>query len=90
MLYTLLTNWNTLVFKVHGCVERVAKHLKDWYIAIAAKNNFVPRPLLKSYIANVLKYKARLKVKFKCLSTTMYSLMTNPYARDCIKWKYTN
>ena len=62
-------------------VIQVAKHLKeDWCIvllvAIAAYNNFVP--LLKSFIANVLKRKAYLKVKVKCVSVTMYSLVMKP------------
>ena len=44
-------------------------------VAIAAKNNFVP--LLKRFIANVLKCKARLKVKFKCVSVTKYVFLSD-------------
>ena len=61
-----------------GCVVRVAKHLKeDWFIVLHNNydlNNFIP--LLKSFIANVLKCKAHLKTKFKCV--TMCSLVMSP------------
>ena len=52
-------------------------------VAIAALNNLVP--LLKSFIANVLKCKASLKAKFKCLCATMCSLVMSPFLRDFIK-----
>ena len=46
-------------------------------------NNFVP--LLKSFIANVLKCKACLKTKFKCVYATMCSLVMSPFSRDYMK-----
>ena len=49
-------------------------------LAIAAENNFVP--LFKSFIADVLKCKARLKVKFKCVFVTMYSVVISSFSRD--------
>ena len=52
-------------------------------LTIMAKNNFVP--LLKSFIANMLKCKARLKTKFKCVCVTMYSLEISPFSRDYMK-----
>ena len=39
--------------------------------------------LLKTFIANVLNFKARLKAKFKC--ATMHSFVMSPFSRDCIK-----
>jgi len=36
--------------------------------------------LLKKFMANVLKCEARLKIKFKCVSVTMYSLEMNSHA----------
>ena len=36
---------------------------------------------------NVLKYKAHLKVKFKCASVTMYSLVMSPFSHDFAKRK---
>ena len=52
-------------------------------LIIMAKNNFIL--LLKSFIANVLKYKARLKSKFKCVCVTMCSLVMSLFSRDYIK-----
>ena len=52
---------------------------------IMGYNNFVP--LLKSFIANVLKRKACLKPKFKCVYVTMRSLVMSLFSRDYIKWK---
>ena len=51
--------------------------------AILPWNNFVL--LLKKCFANVLKCKPLLKVKFKCVSVTMYSLVMSPYSCDFIK-----
>ena len=48
-----------------------------------AWNNFVP--LLKSFIVNELKFKARLKTKFKCVCVTMSSLVMSLFSRDYIK-----
>ena len=48
-----------------------------------AKNKFVP--LLKSFIANMLKFKARLKANFKCVCITMCSLVMSLFLRDYIK-----
>jgi len=48
-----------------------------------AENNFVA--LLKSFFANVLKYKALLKGKFKCVCVTMRSLVISLFSRDYIK-----
>ena len=60
----------------------MAKHLKgDWFIVL--RYNFVS--LLKSFIANVLKWKAHLKAKFKCLCATMCFLMMSLLSSDCIK-----
>ena len=41
----------------------------------------------KSFITNynVLKCKAILKVKFKCVSITMHSLVMSPFSYDLIK-----
>ena len=50
---------------------------------IMASNNFVP--LLKSFIANVLKFKARLKAKFECVCVTVCSLVMSPFSRDYMK-----
>ena len=36
-------------------------------------------------MANVLKRKACSKVKFKCVSVTMYSLLMSPFSHDFIK-----
>ena len=52
-------------------------------LIIMAWNNFVP--LLKSFITDVLKYKARLKTKFKCVSVTMCSLVMSLFSHDYIK-----
>ena len=43
--------------------------------------------LLKSFIANVLKCKARLKTKFICVCVTMCSLVMSPFSRDYMKTK---
>ena len=48
-----------------------------------AQNNFVP--LLKTFIANVLKCTAHLKTKVKCVSVTMCSLVMSLFSRDFIK-----
>ena len=50
-------------------------------VAIAALNNFVL--LFKSFIANVLKCKVRLEVKFKCLSITMHFLVMSLSLFSC-------
>ena len=42
-------------------------------------------PLLRSFIANVLKCKARLKIKLKCVCVTMCSLVMSPFSRDYMK-----
>ena len=72
-----------------GCVIRVAKRLQeDCFIVLYIRSsncNFVP--LLKCFIADVLKCKARLKVKFKCISITMYYLVMSSFSRDLIKRK---
>ena len=50
-----------------GCVKQVTKHLKeDWFIVLLWQLQLKTTlyPLLKSFIANVLKHKASLKVKF--------------------------
>ena len=52
-------------------------------LIIMAYDNFVP--LLKSFIANVLKFKASLKAKFKCMCVTMCSLVMSLFSRDNIK-----
>ena len=44
-------------------------------VAIVADNNFVM--LFKSFITNVLKCTAHLKIKFKCSSVTIHSLVMN-------------
>ena len=86
MLHTLyLTNKTERYSYKSGCVIRVVNRLMvhSVTIAIAASNNFVP--LLKSFIANVQKYKACLKVKFKCVYITMDSLVISPFSCDFIK-----
>ena len=52
-------------------------------LIIMAWNNFVAQ--LKSFIINVLKCKARLKTKFKCMCVTMRSLVINLFSRDYIE-----
>ena len=52
-------------------------------LIIMAQNNFVL--LLKSFIANVLKCKARLKSNFKCVCVTLCSLVMSLFSRDYIK-----
>ena len=52
-------------------------------LIIMTLNNFIP--LLKSFIANELKYKACLKGNFKCVCVTMRSLVMNLFSRDYIK-----
>ena len=47
-------------------------------------------PLLKSFIANVLKCRACLTTKFNCVCVTMCSLVISPFSRDYIKWKLIN
>ena len=70
------------------CVVWVAKCLnEDWFnhsVAIAIATTLY-HYTIKEFIANVLKCKARLKVKFKCVSITMHSLVMNPFSRDLIK-----
>ena len=39
----------------------------------------------KSFIANVLKCKVRLKTKFKCVCVTMCSIVMSPYSCGFIK-----
>ena len=41
--------------------------------SVAVANCSLKQPCITSFIANVLKCKAHLKVKFKCASDTMYS-----------------
>ena len=52
-------------------------------LTIMALKNFVL--LLKSFIANVLKCKARLKTKFKCVCITMCFLVMSPFSCDHMK-----
>ena len=52
-------------------------------LIIMAENHLIP--LLKSFIANMLKCKARLKTKFKCVCVTMCFLMIIPFLQDYIK-----
>ena len=37
---------------------------------------------LKSFVTNVLKYKAGLSLKIKCVCVAMYSLVMSPFSRD--------
>ena len=61
----------------------MAKHLKgDWLIM-----NMAYVPLLKGFIANVLKNKADLKPNFKCVCVTMCSLVMSLFSHDYIKMK---
>ena len=62
-----------------GCVIWVVKHLKgDWCIVLCLQ--------LKSFIANMLKYEACLKTKFKCMCITVCSLvMTESLSHDYMK-----
>ena len=63
------------------CVLWVSKCLvHSVAVAIAAQNNFVL--LLKSFIVNVLKCKACLKLKLKCVYITMHSLVMSPFSCD--------
>ena len=57
-------------------------------LAIMAYDNFVP--LLKNFIADVLKCKARLKTKFICLCVTVCSLVISSYSHDCINENIPN
>ena len=50
---------------------------------IIAYNSFVP--LLRSFIANVLKCKACLESNFKCVCVTMCSLLLSLFSCDYIK-----
>ena len=43
--------------------------------------------MLEGFIADVLKYKASLKAKLKCMSVTMCSLVMAPFSWDSIKTK---
>ena len=52
-------------------------------LAIMAKNNFVP--LLTISFANVLKFKAHLKVKCKCMCVTVCSLVMSPFSHDYMR-----
>ena len=56
-----------------GCVVQVVKRFKkplhSVAIAIKALNCFIL--LLISLVTNILKFKARLKAKFKCVSVTI-------------------
>ena len=64
----------------------MVKHLKGDYVvySVAIKIiNFVP--LLRSFIANVLKCKGHLKIKFKCVSVAMCSLVMGLFSGDFIK-----
>ena len=47
-------------------------------------------PLLKSFIANVLKCTVCLTTKFNCVCVTMCSLVISSFSRDYIKWKLIN
>ena len=57
-------------------------------VVIAPQTNFLP--LLKSFIANLLKCKALLKVKIKCVSIIVYSLVMSPFLRGFIKVEIDN
>ena len=60
-----------------GCVLRVAKHLKKTGSQCSI-NNYGLKQLLKSIIANVLKFKASLKTKFKkCVYVTTYVFLSD-------------
>ena len=86
---TLLTRHRTLVLKVgvpNGWKSVKRKLVHSVVVAISPQNNFTP--LLKSFIANLLKCKAHLKVKSTCLSITICSLMMSPFLCDFIKQKY--
>ena len=48
-------------------------------------NNYNFVPLLKSFIANGLNCKARLKTNFKCVCVAMCSLVMSLFSRDYIK-----
>ena len=63
---------------------RAASHspINTWF-SVNAKNNFVP--LFKSVNADVLKCKACLKSKLKCVHATMCSLAMSLFSRDHIK-----
>ena len=54
-------------------------------VAIPAWNNIVG--LLKSFIANVLKWKAFLKTKFKCRYVAMCFLVMRLFSGDLMKEK---
>ena len=62
-----------------------AKHLKeDWFIVLH-QQLWLKATLLKSFIVNTLKCKARLKTKIKCVCVTMCSLVMSPFSRDYMK-----
>ena len=52
-------------------------------VAIVPQSNFVL--LLKGFTGITNVCKARLKVKFKCISVTMYSLVITPFSHDFYK-----
>ena len=64
----------------------MAKYLKgDWFYNVAL--TIMLCTAVKSFIADVLKCKARVKTKFKCVCITMCSLVMSPFSRDYIKTK---
>ena len=70
------------------CTQWVGKHLKeDWLIVsvsfkIMALKIFLP--LLKSFIASVLKHKADLHIKVECICI-MLSLVMSPFSHDILQ-----
>ena len=61
----------------HTCDKAFKRRLvHSIALVIIAKNNFLL--LLKSFIADVLKCKARLQTKFECVCVTMCSLSIKP------------
>ena len=88
MLYELhITNKTERCSFKSGCVVRVAKHLnEDWFVVLWLQLQLKKLCItVKSFIAYVLKCKTNLKVKFKCISATMHSLVMSPISSDLIK-----
>ena len=52
-------------------------------VAISESNNFIP--LLNGFIADVLKFKAFLKVKIECVYVIMYSLVMIFFSCNLLK-----
>ena len=65
------------------CGIRVAKHLKGHWFIVLHWLSFVL--LIKAFIANALKCKARLKTKFKCVCVTVCSLVMSLFSHDFTK-----